>query len=279
MSLHTKEFERREFPMTAENFKQIKSIAYDSTGINLSDHKKEMVYSRLARRVRELGMNDFNQYCHLIENGESCEHSDFINAITTNLTSFYREEHHFDFLEKTVVPELKLKHAKDKQIRVWSAGCSTGEEPYTIAMTLSRQLNLSIWDVKILASDLDSNVVDHARTGVYRKDRVDSLDSTIIKKHFLKGNNEYKIKPTLQEYIVFKRLNLLEPWPMKGKFDVIFCRNVVIYFDKPTQRVLFDRYADMLQPNGYLFIGHSESLHGVTDRFEGKGRTIYQKIN
>ncbi len=275
-------FSEREFPMTEENFQQIKDIAYETTGIKLSDHKKEMIYSRIARRIRSLGLSNFDQYCDLISSDSNREQSDFINAITTNLTSFFREEHHFDFMRETVIPDLKSRHQKDRRIRIWSAGCSTGEEPYSLAITLHGEFPRTGWDLKILATDLDSNVLAHASSGRYRRSNVEEVKNPAIKDGFLKASDKedtLKVRDEIKKLISFKRLNLLEQWPMKGQFDVIFCRNVVIYFDKATQRALFERYANILTPNGYLFIGHSESLHRVSERFRLLGKTIYQKID
>ena len=273
--------EEREFPMTSKNFEVISELAHNYTGIVLGAHKRDMVYGRLARRTRALGLADFDQYCALISAPSSPEISFFINAITTNLTSFFRESHHFDYLRDTVLPEIQRKNNHNKRLRVWSAGCSTGEEPYSLSITVNEVMDMARWDCKILATDLDSNVLNHGRQGVYDIARIDTLTEQSRKKWFYKDSNNpeiVKVKPTLQQCLHFKRLNLLENWPMKGPFDIIFCRNVVIYFNKDTQRELFDRYADILVDGGYLFIGHSESLHKVTDRFESLGKTVYRKI-
>lgn len=281
MSAKTKDdYLSREFPMSVENFLVIRKVAYDFTGIQLSDHKKNMVYSRLARRLRQLGIAKFDQYCEILQLPDHPEHNEFINAITTNLTSFFREDHHFDYLKNTALPDLIRKHQRDKRIRIWSAGCSVGEEPYSIAMVVKEKIHPS-WNTKILATDLDSNVVAHGSAGIYESDRIESVSAERRKKWFKHSpdGGSVKVSPNLRDLITFKQLNLLERWPMKGPFDVIFCRNVVIYFDKDTQRKLFDRYADMLAPGGYLFIGHSETLHRVTDRFKSLGKTMYQKTH
>jgi len=272
---------KREFPMSQKNFDQVKEVAYALTGIKLTDHKKNMIYSRLARRIRQRGLNSFDDYCHLLNQQGNDEATEFVNAITTNLTSFFRENHHFEYLKNSVFPELIKKNSASRRVRVWSAGCSTGEEPYSIAICLSEQMPIGSWDIKVLATDLDTNVVAHAKRGVYQDDRIESIDQGRSRKWFLRDANgsEVRVKRSLQELITFKPLNLLERWPMKGPFDVIFCRNVVIYFDKETQKKLFNRYADMLAPGGYLFIGHSENLHKVCNRFESLGKTIYRKID
>ncbi|MGH1371898.1 MAG: CheR family methyltransferase [Cellvibrionaceae bacterium] len=270
----------REFPMSQKNFDQVKDIAYQLTGIKLTDHKKNMIYSRLARRIRERGLASFNEYCDLLERQGNDETTDFVNAITTNLTSFFRENHHFEYLVDTVFPELIKKNSVSRRVRLWSAGCSTGEEPYSIAICLKEHMPVGSWDIKLLATDLDTNVVAHGKRGVYHHDRIESMDAARIKKWFLRegAGSEVRVKENVRELITFKPLNLLNSWPMKGPFDVIFCRNVVIYFDKETQKKLFNRYADLLAPGGYLFIGHSENLHKVCDRFESLGKTIYKKI-
>ena len=278
------DFSTREFPMTAADFEFIRQLAKRRSGIELGDHKKEMIYSRIVRRIRVLGLGNFRDYCDYLEQNEDSELTPFINAITTNLTSFFRESHHFEFLHKTVFPEIKRNNGSSRRLRIWSAGCSTGEEPYSIAMTLHQSLGRERWDARILATDLDTNVLDHARAGVYSRDRVGGLDRDVIKDNFLTVSGpqarepRVKVKDSIQQYIKFNQLNLLGDWPMKGPFDVIFCRNVVIYFSKDTQRELFERYANIMTPNGFLFIGHSESLHGVSKRFESIGRTIYRRV-
>jgi chemotaxis protein methyltransferase CheR len=186
-------------------------------------------------------------------------------------------------LADTLIPKLVEEKKHNKRLRIWSAGCSTGEEPYSIAITLKQALpDFDEWDVKILATDLDANVVAHGKRGVYREERITGLPDDVIERWFKrgKGNNAemVRVHPELQQMITFKRLNLLQEWPMSGPFDLMFCRNVVIYFDKDTQRVLFDRYADILVADAHLFIGHSETLYKVSDRFESLGHTIYQKV-
>lgn len=278
--IETKDFTQREFPMTERNFEFLRKLARENTGIELSDHKKEMIYSRLVRRIRFLKLGSFDHYCDYLNTHTAAELTDFINAITTNLTSFFRENHHFEFLKATVFPQIRANNRISKRLRIWSAGCSTGEEPYSIAMSIMEGGFDTGWDAKILATDLDSNVVAHGSAGLYDKERVEGIGKERIQKWFTPSvdGQQYQVKPPLQQLISFKQLNLLQSWPMSGPFDVIFCRNVVIYFSKDTQKTLFDRYANMLADGGYLFIGHSESLYGVSDRFESLGRTIYRKI-
>ncbi len=273
----------REFEFSRSDFEHIRDLVGDRTGIVLSDHKIDMVYGRLSRRLRQLGIKKFAEYLTRLE-GDDHELVEFTNALTTNLTSFFREPHHFDFLKTTGLPSL-LRNRPDKKLRIWSAGCSTGEEPYTIAMTVKEAMvSYPNWDVKILATDLDTNVVNRAKAGVYTLEKVNGVDKNRLKKWFRKGRGneqtgKMKVSSDLQDMITFKQLNLMHDWPMAGPFDIIFCRNVVIYFNKDTQRELFDRYADYLADDGYLIVGHSESLHKVTDRFKLIGKTIYHKAS
>ncbi|MEC4091559.1 protein-glutamate O-methyltransferase CheR [Pseudoalteromonas rubra] len=269
----------KEFLMTDEDFSSISQRVYETCGIVLGPHKRDMVYSRLARRVRANGLTSFAEYLALLNEEPNTEFSHFINAITTNLTSFFRESHHFDFLHQQVIPELKIKHRTDKRIRIWSAGCSTGEEAYSIAMTIANAFPTD-WDVKVLATDLDSNVLHKGQEGVYNSASVTGLDSEHLKKWFMCSSDgtQYKAKDVLRSRVFFKRLNLLEPWPMKGPFDVIFCRNVLIYFDKETKDRLFDNYHQLLAEQGYLFIGHSETMGKEHLGFKNLGKTMYQKV-
>ncbi|RKZ89490.1 MAG: chemotaxis protein CheR [Gammaproteobacteria bacterium] len=272
----------REFEFTDASFERIRQFVTEHTGIVLSNAKKDMVYGRLSKRIRKGGFGSFDAFCDALEAGDEDEQDFMINAITTNLTAFFRENHHFEFLAHTVIPDLVEKNKHNKRIRIWSAGCSTGEEPYSIAMILKEFLpDFEQWDVKILATDLDANVVAQGQSGIYRADRIEGLPEERIKRWFKRGRGDkadmVKVSPELQQMISFKRLNLLHQWPMKGQFDFMFCRNVVIYFDKDTQRVLFERYADILAPDAHLFIGHSETLYKVSTRFDSLGHTIYRK--
>jgi len=273
----------QEFNLTDKDFNFIKNLVANNTGIVLSDAKRSMVYSRLSRRLRSLSINDFSSYCDLLKSNDEEEMVNFVNAITTNLTSFFREKHHFDYLANTLIPHWLKTRNDTRRIRIWSAGCSTGEEPYSIAITLRDHFpNLEDWDVRILATDLDTNVVAKASSGVYAYERVEGLPKPMLRNWFRRGKNGQgdmvKVSAELQDLITFKQLNLLEEWPFKGGFDLIFCRNVVIYFNKDTQRVLANRYADNLKSDGALFLGHSETLFKVSDRFSLIGNTIYDKV-
>lgn len=267
-----------ETPLTAEDFLAIASRVRKSSGIVLTDAKRELVYSRLRRRLRALGLDSFATYRALLDGPEGdIEQVQMINAITTNLTGFYREAHHFEFLGDSLLPGLPRSL---RRLRIWSAGCSSGEEPYTIAMTLLRAMpDLARWDARILATDIDTEMVATGKAGRYAAERGEAIPPDMRRAHVRQLESDtIEMAPELKALVAFRQLNLLGAWPMTGKFDIIFCRNVVIYFDKPTQRALFDRFADLLVPDGHLFIGHSETLHNVTDRFRHLGRTIHRRI-
>jgi chemotaxis protein methyltransferase CheR len=273
----------REFNYTDADFTHVREMVFQHAGISLTEAKSDLVYNRLSKRLRLLKLKTFREYFQYVEEVGEQEFVNLINAITTNLTSFFRENHHFEYLAKTVFPELLKKNRDSKRIRIWSAGCSTGEEPYSLAMVVRENIPLQAgWDVKILATDLDSNVVATGKEGVYDAERIDDLPVERIKRYFLSGKDEQqgkvRVSKELKELITFKQLNLMHDWPMKGPFDIILCRNVVIYFNKDTQRKLVGRYENMLSNKGYLFIGHSESLYKLTDRFELIGKTIYRKV-
>ena len=270
----------KEFKFTNKDFNYIRELVLAKTGINLSEGKSDMVYSRLTRRLRTLNLNQFAEYLNLLKNEDEGELVHFVNAITTNLTSFYRENHHFEYLSKTLLPKL-MKKKSDRRLRIWSAGCSTGEEPYSIAMVISEIMGKTRnWDIKILATDLDSNVVDMASNGIYMQNKLTGVSDKRLKRFFKINNSSGEVKAgqEIRDQITFKQLNLMHEWPFKGPFDFIFCRNVVIYFNKDTQRELFDRYANYTVDGGHLFIGHSESLFKVCDRYKLLGNTIYRKV-
>ncbi len=269
----------REFVLTDRDFETIRTVISERTGIVLSDGKRDMVYGRLVRRLRALGLSGFGEYCDLISKGDESELSEFVNAITTNLTAFFRENHHFEFLEKELLPFI-IKHKNQRKLRIWSAGCSSGEEPYSIAMVV-RDTVPNDWDVKILATDLDTNMVNKASAGIYNEGRVSGIDEKRLRRWVERGKGSIsgmiKMSDELRNIITFKQLNLMHDWPFKGLFDFIFCRNVVIYFSKDTQRILFNRFADSLPDGGHIFIGHSESMFNVCDRYKLLGKTIYKK--
>jgi chemotaxis protein methyltransferase CheR len=269
----------REFKFTVDDFNVLRKISNEYSGIQVPDERFDMFYSRLSKRVRKLGLNDFREYCAYLKSNHDDEFTEFINAITTNLTSFFREQHHFDYLKNIVIPELLERNKSQKEINIWSAGCSTGEEPYSIAITLLENVPKD-WTVKIFATDLDTNVLHTASTGIYTEDRIADLPTEILKRWFLKSKSSpsnVKVKPELQAIITFKQLNLMQEFPMKTPFDVIFCRNVLIYFDRETKASLAKRYAKLLHSKSWLFIGHSESLNQICNEFELVSTTTYRK--
>lgn len=255
-------------------------MSNDYSGIQVPDERFDMFYSRLSKRVRKLGLSDFKEYCNYLIDRPDVEFTEFINAITTNLTAFFRENHHFEYLRDVVLPEVIRRNSNTRQIKVWSAGCSTGEEPYSLAMTVLENIPEG-WDVKILATDLDTNVLQNAKDGVYAEERVSGVTEQRLKRWFMRGKSgqagQVKVRPELQQIIQFKQLNLMKEWPMKCRFDFIFCRNVLIYFDRETKASLASRYASMLANNAWLFIGHSESLNQLSSEFELVACTTYRK--
>ncbi len=270
----------REFEYRWEDFNFLRKISNEYSGIQVPDDKYDMFYSRLAKRIRALKLSNFEEYCNLLKEQPDSEFTEFINAVTTNLTSFFRENHHFEFLRATTIPWLLKKNQATKTITLWSAGCSTGEEPYSLAMTMLENVPVG-WEIKILATDLDTNVLHASAEGIYTSDRISGLPEERLKRWFKKGAginaNKVKVKPELQQIIRFKQLNLMQEWPMRGPFDFIFCRNVLIYFDRETKEKLAKRYSMLLDQGGYLFIGHSESLHQLSTDFDLVGNTIYRK--
>jgi chemotaxis protein methyltransferase CheR len=272
-------FSQREFPMSAKNYQKISALADKYSGIVLADIRQEMVYSRLARRLRELNFRRFDEYMAYLDADWSAEETNFLNAITTNLTHYFRENHHFEYLADNVIPMLRKSHMRDLRIRVWCNAASTGEEPYSIAMVFREEFSESNWDIKILATDLDSNVLATAQAGIYHKDRVEAISKERKKRWFSQVDSDHvKVDGSLQDILTFKQLNLLHDWPMKGPFDVVFCRNVIIYFDKDTQSKLFVKVHKLMGADSHLFIAHSESLLGAADKFKPLGRTVYQRL-
>lgn len=268
----------KEFPFSKKDFELLRKLVSEHTGIKLSEHKQEMLYSRLSRRLRALNLKDFATYYQFLQSDCGDELIQFVNAVTTNLTAFFRESHHFGYLAQTALPQLLIAKQDSRRIRIWSAGCATGEEAYSIAMVV-KEVVPPYWDVKILATDLDSNVLETAIHGVYEEERVVDLSEERLRRWFKKGAGtqagKVQISSELQNLVTFKQLNLIHPWPLRGPLDIIFCRNVVIYFDKTTQKSLFERFANLLKIKGYLFIGHSENLFQLTDRFRLLQQTIY----
>lgn len=267
---------QREFHFTERDFERIRRMIYDHAGIALTEQKRDMVYSRVARRLRDNGLDRFEDYLALLESDVGTEWEAFVNSLTTNLTSFFREPHHFP-----VLAELARKHPRG--LTVWCSAASTGEEPYSIAMTLADAYGSLAPPVRILATDLDTHVLARAEAGIYTLDRLEKIPQAQIKRYLQRGtgSNEgrARIRRELRELITFRQINLLdERWPVRGPLDVIFCRNVMIYFDKTTQRGILERFSPLLAPHGLLFAGHSESFHHATDLFHLRGKTVYEPM-
>jgi len=268
--------EAREFIFNDQDFERIRKLIYERAGIALSPIKRDMVYSRLARRLRQTGIRTFNEYLGLLEQGNPAELEAFTNSLTTNLTSFFREEHHFPLLQEFLRPRLR-KGA----INIWCSAASTGEEPYSIAMSVAELYGAIPNNVKILASDLDTHVLDKAQQGIYTEDRMAKVPEALQRKYFLRGGKlpqgAAQVRPELQAMLVFRQINLLDAiWPMRGPFDAIFCRNVMIYFDKPTQYKILSKFVPLLTRDGLLFAGHSESFHHAADLISLRGKTVYE---
>lgn len=265
----------REFPFTDDDFERVRKLIYERAGIALSPVKRDMVYSRLARRLRATGLSSFSAYLQCLERGDVAEMEAFTNSLTTNLTSFFREEHHFGILSDHLRPLMKKR-----SITIWCAAASTGEEPYSLAIAVAELFGRVPGNVKILASDLDTTVLAKARAGIYAADRVSKLPEPLLRKYFApepgQSVGRVRVRPELQSMLTFRQINLLDKvWPMRGPFDAIFCRNVMIYFDKPTQRQILEKFVPLMAPDGLLFAGHSESFHHASDLFRLRGKTVY----
>ncbi len=265
----------REFHFTDQDFTRIRKLIYDHAGINLSDAKKDMVYSRVGRRLRATGLTSFRDYLALLESDHEAEWEAFVNSLTTNLTSFFREAHHFPILAEHI---RKIKQRRP--IELWCSAASTGEEPYTMAMTVVDLFGSYTPPVHILATDLDTHVLQKAQAGIYPMERVEKLPPDILKRFFLKGTGSnagyVQVRRELRDMITFRQLNLLDArWPIRGPFDAIFCRNVMIYFDKETQYKILQKFVPVMHRDALLFAGHSESFQHAADLFRIQGRTVY----
>lgn len=274
--LHSVDGHEREFEFTVENFERISALIYEHAGISLKPSKQHMVYSRLARRLRVNGLETFNDYLKLLETNNEAEWEAFVNSLTTNLTSFFREPHHFPLLAEHL-----LKQKGNHPIALWCAAASTGEEPYSMAMTVVDTLGGFNAPVTIVASDVDTNVLAKAQAGIYPAERIEKLPEATVKRFFLRGTGAQsgyvRVRPELRAMVDFRPLNLLSgDWSVKGPLDAIFCRNVMIYFDKGTQLKILQRFAPLLRPDGLLFAGHSESFHNATQIFRLRGKTVYE---
>jgi chemotaxis protein methyltransferase CheR len=272
----------REFHFTDVDFLALRTLVKDMTGINLAESKRELVYGRVSRRLRALGLASFGAYRELLQSGDGSELVAFCNALTTNLTSFFRESHHFDYLRDEFLATRRDAGRRSERIRIWSSACSSGEEPYSIAMTIMETIpDWQKWDIMILATDLDSDILALAQRGCYNSDRVKGLEPKRLARFFKESREgaerTYQVIPELANLITFKQINLMHDLPMSGPIDAIFCRNVVIYFDKETQRALFTRISKLQRSGDLLLLGHSETLFKVSDDYALIGRTIYRR--
>jgi chemotaxis protein methyltransferase CheR len=268
--------EGREFHFTKKDFDRVSKLIYDHAGISLSDSKQELVYSRLSRRLRATGINNFAEYLALLESNNEAEWEQFANSLTTNLTSFFREAHHFPVLAEHL-RALRGKHP----ISLWCSAASTGEEAYTMAMTVLDTLGRDASQVTIVATDIDTKVLATASAGVYPEERIEKLPDDVVKRFFLRGTGAQegmvRVRQELRDMVTFRQLNLLDNnWSVRAPLDVIFCRNVMIYFDKQTQLTILKRFAPLLRNNGLLFAGHSESFHHADEYFKLRGKTVYE---
>ncbi|WEX88137.1 protein-glutamate O-methyltransferase [Sinorhizobium garamanticum] len=272
-----------EYPLTRRDLNEIAAMIYADAGIYLNESKASLVYSRLSKHIRNLGLKGFRDYCQLVASpAGAAARRDMLSHLTTNFTRFFRENHHFEHLKTDVLPDLIARAKNGGRVRIWSAACSDGQEPYSIALTvLSLLPNAADYDFRILATDIDPKILALARAGAYDATALETIDPAMRKQWFSEvnvgGRVKWQIDDRVKRLITFNELNLMAQWPVKGPFDVIFCRNVVIYFDEPTQMKIWSRFAGVLDTNGYLYIGHSERVSGdAKSKFDNIGITTYR---
>lgn len=271
-----------ELELHEREYKRISKLVFGISGINLHDGKQHLIHGRLAKRLRELGLKNFKEYCNILENDTTgLEVTVLIDRLSTNKTDFFREEAHFEFMKSRALPELqeRKKSGRRGKIRIWSAGCSSGEEPCTIAITIVEKLGITAgYDISILATDISTRMLARAQMGVYPESAMGGMPKYYRMKYFHKaGDGEYRVSQTVSGLITYARLNLMDKWPMRGPFDFIFCRNVMIYFTKETQKDLIKRFYGLIPPGGYLFLGHSESLSNMKHGFKNVQPAVYAK--
>lgn len=265
----------RQFGFTQADYERVSAHVYRIAGIHLGDSRKEMVYSRLTRELRRLDLNNITAYLDFLEQAGQHEWTRFVNVLTTNLTSFFREQHHFSILCEKILPY------SSRPVRIWSCGCASGEEPYSLAITCHEYFKDDPGAVSILATDINTTMLQQAEAGVFEREKVEGLSTERLRRYFLSGSGAFeaqvKVKPLLRQSIAFRKLNLIDPvWNVDGPFDAIFCRNVMIYFDKATQYEILRRFVPLLkQPHGLLFAGHSEAFFNAKDLFTPMGATTY----
>lgn len=272
----------REFEFTEEDFKRVSTLIYEHAGISLKASKQNMVYSRLTRRLRVNGVSSFKEYLARLENNNPAEWEAFVNALTTNLTSFFREPHHFPILAEHIAKH-QAKHRGTDTLALWCSAASTGEEPYSMAMTVVEAYGSFSAPITIIASDLDTHVLAKAEAGIYPAEDIEKLPADRVKRFFLRGEGAQagfvRVKPELRAMIKFCQINLLgNDWPVRGPLDAIFCRNVMIYFDKETQLRILEKFVPLLKANGLLFAGHSESFTHAGHLLKLRGKTVYELV-
>jgi chemotaxis protein methyltransferase CheR len=272
------------FSITEKEFQLFRDIIYHQTGIQMTEKKRNLVVARLSKRLRALNLSNFSEYYEYLNTSSNAsdELNNLINRITTNKTDFFREKHHFDFLVNEVFPSYidAAKKGGQRRLRIWSAGCSSGEEPYSLAMTVADFFKDERgWDLKILATDLDTDILMKASKGVYSSQQITPVPMGYLSKYFVRSSQGYEVSPHIKAMIAFRKLNLMDPtFPMKKPFNIIFCRNVMIYFDDETKKDLIKKYHGQLTDNGYMFVGHSESLMYMKHLFKFLKHTVYLKV-
>lgn len=273
-----------EYNFTKKDFRKISEIIRHEAGIVLSDAKESLVYSRLSKRIRKLGLSSFSEYCDLIESRDNkSERRELVAALTTNVTGFFRESHHFDYLKERILPSLIARAKAGEQIRMWSAACSSGQEPYSMALTLLQEMpDANRYDIRILATDIDANILSIAEHGIYDESLILPVPERLRSKWFRlvdADKKRFQVADEVRQLVAFRQLNLVGNWPIKKKIQVIFCRNVVIYFDNDTQEQLWSRFMDVLDKDGALYVGHSERITGPAAQYvKSDGITSYRKM-
>jgi len=274
-----------EYPLTRRDLMEVAAMIYADAGISLNESKASLVYSRLSKHIRQLGISGFREYCQLVASPAGADaRKEMLSHLTTNFTRFFRENHHFDHLRTDVLPGLLARAKAGGRVRIWSAACSDGQEPYSIALTvLSMMPNAADLDFRILATDIDPKILAIARAGAYDEGALETVSPAMRKQWFqeveVQGRRKFQVDDRVKRLITFNELNLMAQWPFKGDFDVIFCRNVVIYFDEPTQVKIWQRFAGLLPEKGHLYIGHSERVSGEAKNvFDNIGITTYRYL-
>ncbi len=264
--------------LSDEEFAAFQRLTREATGIQIGENKRSMIYSRFARRLRVKRMNNFSDYIDLLSSRNNEEYGYFINTVTTNLTFFFRENHHFDYLASDTFPEI-ARTKRARKLRIWSSASSSGQEPYSLAMVAAESSHLSGWTTKILATDIDTDMVQRTRDGIYDEEQMRGLDNTRRQKWMDPvAGGRHQVKRELRDMLICKQLNLFNRWPIKPPVDIIFCRNVLIYFDKTDQFKIVKEFAKMQATGDYLFLGHSESFREIATLYKPVSNTVYRRL-